>query len=281
MKYKEYHTPASLGEAQNLLRCAGEDGVIIAGATSHPFLGGRDPKIAVDLHKAGLSGICPDRDAFVIGSMTTVAALGAFRGRGWVLDRVARRFVSQQIRNQSTLGGNVVRVYPWADFPVALIALEASFTIAGESDRTLDVDAYFASQPAKHFAPGDVLKTIHVPALGAGEGFGYEKLTRTQQDFSQMTVAVRMAVKDGRVVKVRVVAGAGLPMPTRLTAVEEAVAAAPPDEDGLRKAAANPLGDRRARTIAGMSPDYVQQLARVAVGDALVAAFREATGGPA
>lgn len=278
MKYKEYHAPASLSEAQNLLRCAGEEGIVIAGATSHPFLGGKDPKIAVDLHRAGLAGICPDQQAFVIGAMTSVAALETFRARGWVLHRVARRFVSQQIRNQSTLGGNLVRVFPWSDFPVALIALEASFVIAGESSRSLNTDDYFATQPAKHFAIGDVLKSIHVPILREGQGFGYQKMTRVQADFSQMTVAVRLTVARHQVTDARVVVGAGLPMPTRLSHIEEAVIGQPATERHLRSVAENPLGEKRARTVAGMSPEYVQQLARVAVGDALMEAAEEAQG---
>lgn len=281
MKYREYQSPASLAEAQNLLRSAGGDGLIIAGATSHPFLGGKTPKVAVDLHRAGLVGICPDGHRFVIGSMTSVAALEDFHGRGWVLDRVAARFVNRQIRNQSTLGGNVARVYPWADLPVALLALDAELTIRGEADRTLTAADFFRSQPAKLFAPGDILISIRVPALAAGQGFGYEKLTRVKADFSQMTVAVRVTVADGTLADVRVAVGAGLPMPTRLTDLESALDGSPADPAKVREVAAEPLGDRKVRTIAGMPPAYGYQLARVAVGDALEAAIHEARGGVA
>jgi CO/xanthine dehydrogenase FAD-binding subunit len=100
----------------------------LAGASSLLFLRHKEPKTAVDLSRAG-PGRHPSGggDGFAIGAMTSIDELrrpcGGRLGAG---PGGPANFVTQQVRNMSTLGGNIVRVFAWADFPVALLALGAS-----------------------------------------------------------------------------------------------------------------------------------------------------------
>lgn len=275
--FKDFVVPANLEEARAELVRLGPEGVPLAGATSLLFLRHKEPKVAVDLSRAGLSGIRRDGSHFAIGAMSTISDLRNHREAGWVLDRVARCFVTQQIRNQSTLGGNIVRVFAWADFPVALLALGASMTIQGEAVRRVEVDEFFGGQPVRLFKAGDLLTCVSVPALQAGEGFGYHKQTRVSADFSQGTAAAWLKVEGGKIRAARVALGAATSFPCRLAEVEQAVAGHKGGEKLFREAATQ-LGQRTWRSVAGFGPDYIKHIGEVAVADALLRAWQEAAG---
>ena len=275
--FKDFVVPGSLDEARAALKQLGPEGVPLAGATSLLFLRHKEPKVAVDLSRAGLSGICQVEGQFVVGSMTSISELRDHVAQGWVLDRVARRFVTQQIRNQSTLGGNIVRVFAWADFPVALLALGASLVIQGDEARRVGADEFFSGQPVRLFKTGDLLTSIGVPALRAGQGFGYHKQTRVSADFSQGTAAALLDVEGGKIKSARVALGASTSFPCRLAEVEQAVTGQKGGEKLFREAATQ-LGARNWRSVAGFAPDYIKHIGEVAVADALLQAWQEATG---
>lgn len=273
--FKDFVSPSSLEEARAELKRLGPDGMAVAGASSLLFLRQKEPKVAVDLSRAGLAGIRAEGDGFVVGAMTTIDALRRHRAAGWVLDRVAARFVTQQVRNMSTVGGNIVRVFAWADLPVALLALQATMTIRGDAPQTVAAGEFFNGQPARLFKTGDLLASVQVPALRPGQGFGYHKQTRVSADFSQATAAVLLDVEGKRITGARVALGAAVSFPCRLQGVEAALAGKSGGEKMLREAAAH-LGERNWRSVAGFSQEYIRHVAQVAVGDALVQAWQEA-----
>ena len=273
--FKDFVIPTSLDEARAELKRLGPEGVPLAGASSLLFLKHKEPKVAVDLSRAGLAGICADAGTFVIGAMTTITSLRDYRAEGWVLDRVAECFVTQQIRNHSTLGGNIVRVFAWADFPVALLALDATMLIRGDEERRVGAVEFFSGQPVRLLKAGDLLIGIQVPARTAGQGFGYHKQTRVSADFSQGTAAAWLEVAGGKIKAARVALGAAVTFPCRLAAVEQALIGQKGSEKLFREASTL-LGERNWRTVAGFAPDYIKHIGEVAVADALLRALQEA-----
>jgi CO/xanthine dehydrogenase FAD-binding subunit len=274
--FKDFVVPASLDEARAELKRLGSEGVPLAGASSLLFLKHKEPKVAVDLSRAGLAGICADGDTFKIGAMTTITALREYQAEGWVLGRVAEHFVTQQIRNHSTLGGNIVRVFAWADFPVALLALDATMIIRGDEERRVVATEFFNGQPGRLLKAGDLLVGVQIPARSAGQGFGYHKQTRVSADFSQGTAAAWLEVAGGKIKAARVALGAAVTFPCRLAAVEQAVVGQKGGEKLFREAATQ-LGERNWRTVAGFAPDYIKHIGEVVVADALIRAWQEAT----
>ncbi len=270
--FNDFVTPAGLAEARGLLKRLGDGGMPVAGASSLMFLRHKEPKVAVDLSRCGLSGIRREGGAYAVGAMTTIDDLRRRRETGWVLDRVAESFVTQQVRNVSTLGGNIVRVFAWADFPVALLALDAVMTVRGEAPRDYGADEFFAGQPTRLLAAGDLLVGVRVPALQAGWGFGYRKTRRVASDFSQATAAAVIALDGRTIASARVALGAAVPMPARLKEVEAALIGKPAGDE-LFRSASGLVAARSWRGVAGFSPDYIQHVARVAVADALNQAF--------
>ncbi|OGV46120.1 MAG: hypothetical protein A2X46_12450 [Lentisphaerae bacterium GWF2_57_35] len=277
MNVREFVIPGSLREARMVLKKLGEKGMAVAGATALHFYGSME-KTAVDITRLGLSGIKKKGGFFEIGATTTLAGLMKYKGAGWVLNRVAGRVSTQQVRNISTVGGNIVRVFPWADLPVALLALDASFLVEGNKPWTIDADGFFKTQPANLFKTGDLLTKITAPALKKGQGFGYRKENRVNAAFSMMTAAAVVTVKGGKIRAVRLAAGAGIPFPRRLTNVEAALIGQPADIGEVGAAVAEGIRGISWKGKEGMSDEYAAQLARVTVADVLIEALQQAKG---
>ena len=277
MKLNEFIIPEDLKSAKSALRKLGEKGFAVAGGTSLHFVTVSD-KTAVDLSRLGLSGIKKKGGAFQVGATTSLDDLMKFQGAGWVLDQVALHTSTQQIRNISTLGGNIVRVFPWNDFPVALLALDATMYIEGLREKAYAADEYFDGQPFRLFKAGHLLTRVEVPALKKHQGFAYHKEVRLHAGYSLMTAAARITVKAGRIAEVRLAAGAAISLPSRLAEVETALEGQPADAVSFQEAVAKGTARLAWKGKEGMSDEYAAHLGRVVLVDVLTAALQQAKG---
>ncbi|MDR0994239.1 MAG: FAD binding domain-containing protein, partial [Verrucomicrobiota bacterium] len=189
MKLCEFLRPASLPDAHGALKELGPSGMVLAGGTALHFMQEHTAVTAVDITRLDLSYIRPEGDFYRIGAATPLADIQRYRAPRWAMHEICRRISTHQIRNVSTIGGNVARVFPWADMPVVLLAMGANMVIYSGREEEYAADEYFASQPAKRFLAGDILTAIKVPALRAHHGFGSVKITRTSGAFSMVTIA--------------------------------------------------------------------------------------------
>lgn len=278
MKLCEFIRPDSLAQARKTLRELGPKGMVLAGGTALHFMPGKTPVTAVDITGLGLSYIKQKGDHFVIGAATPLADIQRHRGPRWAMHEICRRISTHQIRNISTIGGNIARVFPWADLPVVLLAMDARMVIYSGKEKELPADEYFSSQPARLFRGGDLLTAVKIPVLKAHHGFGSVKATRNATAFSLVTIAALLELKDGAIKSARVAAGSGIPFPQRLKPVEaalvgkKAVTAVFQDAAAAAGAAAKWVGGE------GMSADYIRQLAEVSILDALERAAEFARG---
>ena len=127
----EYNKPASIEAAIELMNEA-EDGKFIAGGqTMLPTMKHRlaSPTDLVDLGKIeGLQSVRVDAETVTIGAMTTHAAVAAsvdIRQAIPALAALAGNIGDPAVRNRGTLGGSIANNDPAADYPAALIALNA------------------------------------------------------------------------------------------------------------------------------------------------------------
>lgn len=278
MKLTACHRPKTLAEARQLLRDLAPLAIPLAGATSHSFVKGDDAKIGIDLAHLGLDRISHADGGFAIGANTRIAQVQDYRAPGWVLDRVALRFVSQPMRNMTTIGGNVARVFPWNDFPVALLALNAGFVVTGEGQTTHPATTFFKGQPGRLFQPGDILTEIKVPDVGSGCGFGYHKESLVHMDFSRLTAAVWVRREGTSIAEARVAVGAAVPLPCRIPALEAALVGVKCKAEDLAECVDAQLDQVQWKGKNGLSDEYVRQLARAHVVDAIYEACRFAGG---
>lgn len=279
MKLCEFLRPASLPAAYGQLRDLGPRGMILAGGTALHFMQDHTPVTAVDITRLGLSGIRAEDGGYVIGATTPLADIQRYRAPRWAMHEICRRIATHQIRNVSTIGGNIARVFPWADMPVALLAMDASMRIYAGPDapeETPSADEYFAEQPARRFLGGKILTSVRVPALLAHEGYGSVKVVRTAAAFSMVTVAavLKLDPASGAIRAVRVAAGSAIPFPRRLPEVEDALLGKEPNEALFLEAASK--ADAPWRGKEGMTAEYSKHLAEVSIADALADAARHA-----
>ena len=278
MKLCEFIRPASLPAARDNLRELGRKGMILAGGTALHFMQDHTPVVAVDITRLGLSFIKPEGDFYNIGATTPLADIQRYRAPRWAMHEICRRISTHQIRNISTIGGNICRVFPWADLPVILLAMNAHMVIYSGKEEEFGADDYFAYQPARRFLDGNILTAVKVPALMAHHGFGSIKVVRTQASFPMVTIGALLELEGAVIKSARIAAGSAIPFPRRLPEVEAALAGREAVTAVFREAAAKagPVAPWRGRE--GMSPEYSRHLAEVSILDALERAATFARG---
>ena len=278
MKLCEFIRPASLSAARDNIRELGKRGMLLAGGTALHFMQDHTPVTAVDITRIGLSYIHADGDYYNIGATTSLADIQRYRAPRWALHEICRRISTHQIRNISTIGGNICRVFPWADLPVILLAMNARMVIYSGTDQEFSADEYFSYQPARRFLDGDILSAVKVPALLAHHGFGSIKVVRTKASFAMVTVAALLELEGPNIKSARVAAGSAIPFPRRLQEVEAALTGREATTAVFQEAAGKAGPDAPWRGREGMTPEYSRHLAEVTILDALERAATFARG---
>lgn len=268
-----YLEPTEVGEAVALLAGADGEAHLLAGGTALvPLLktGYVQPSLVIGMRRLpGLRRIERSGDALVIGGLATHAEIAAsplVQG-GWPLLAAACASVGTvRIRNQATIGGNVVHADPNQDPPPALLVLDASARAQGpDGQRQVHISELFVDVFETSLAPGEVLLDLAVPPVPPGTRTAYRKfLPRSQDDYATVAVAALVLLgSDGRVADARVALGGVGPRPLRVDAVEEALVGCHPTSEVIAAAAAlvesaiDPIADVRG------SAGYKRAMARV------------------
>ena len=125
-----------------------------------------------------------------------------------------------------------------SDTAPALIALDAQMVIRSSgSERVVDAQNYFIGPSVDItrmtvLQPGELLTAIRIPAAWAGAEFYFEKIRERQVwDFPLVNIAAALKVSNGTISGSRVVVNAVAAHPMRLTAVEDAIAGKPRNEE--------------------------------------------------
>ena len=215
-----YNRPTSLADAKAAMNSAGEDGVFLAGGqTLIPALKLRlrKPAAVVDLAAIpGLTGIKMEGDRVVVGALTTHATVAGdktVKERIPALAALAGGIGDPQVRNRGTIGGSIANADPAADYPAAVVALDAEVVT---DRRQIAGDAFFTGLFETALEPGEIVTAVkfRVPTKAA-----YIKFPHPASRFALVGVFVA-SHKDG--VRV-VVTGAG-PSVFRVEAMEKALA---------------------------------------------------------
>lgn len=202
-----YHRPASLQDAVGLLSELGEDARPLAGGHSLiPMMKLRlaSPAHLIDLAGiAGLKGLREDGGEIVIGATTTQQELvtsDLVAGKLPILRETSLTIADPQVRYLGTLGGNVANGDPGNDMPAVMLALDATYEIAGKSGtRRLAARAFYQSAYVTALAPGEILTAVRIKVPPAGHGYAYEKLKRKVGDYATAAAAVVLTIGGGKV----------------------------------------------------------------------------------
>lgn len=161
-----YHRPASIDEAKKILASSDDAKVLAGGMTLLPTMKMRlaQPSDLVDLGGIeGLSSISDDGDAIVIGAMTKhadVAASDVVKAGIPALAELADMIGDAQVRNRGTLGGSVSNSDPAADYPAAVLALNATVKT---DRREIAADEFFLAMFETALDENELLLSISFP----------------------------------------------------------------------------------------------------------------------
>jgi carbon-monoxide dehydrogenase medium subunit len=173
-----------------------EDAKILAGGHSLiPALKLRlaQPRTLVDISRVSdLSYIKEKNGRVLIGAMTThyqIESSSMLRERCPLFPEVAAQIGDVQVRNRGTLGGSLVHADPAADWPAAVLALEAEMELAGpDGRRVVKAADFFVEMMQSAVQPNEVLCEIRVPATGPS--VAYVKFAQKASGFAIAGAAV-------------------------------------------------------------------------------------------
>jgi aerobic carbon-monoxide dehydrogenase medium subunit len=276
----DYHTPASIKEALDLLGKHKDEAKLLAGG--HSLLPAMKFRLArpahlVDLRKVpGLSGIKEDGGALVIGAMTThyaVESSAVVKSKWPVLAATAALIGDPMVRNMGTIGGSLAHADPAADYPATVIALNAEMVVEGpKGKRTIKVDDFFKGLMTTAVGGDEILTEVRVPALAANQSAAYMKFPHPASRFAVVGVAAVLTVEGGKCSKASIgITGAGTHA-VRAKGVEAAIAGKALDAASIEAAAEKaPDGVDVQADLQG-SVDYKKHLLKVFAKRAIEAA---------
>ncbi|WP_233808057.1 FAD binding domain-containing protein [Paraburkholderia sp. HP33-1] len=246
----EYHAPSTLPEAIALLNEYGAQAKVLAGGHSLlPMMKLRfaDPGHLIDLGKlAELKGIREADGEIRIGAMTTENELiwsELLQTKCPVIVEGARQISDPQVRYRGTLGGDLSHADPGNDHPALMMALDASFVLAGEhGERIVSADDFFLGTYATLLEPGEIMTEIRIPTPPAGTGYCYAKLKRKTGDFATAATAVTLRASAGTVSAVRIALTNVADKAIRALDAEQYLQSKPLDEPAIAEAARLAMG---------------------------------------
>jgi len=225
-----YHRASSVADAASKLGAA-SDGKLLAGgmtllATMKQRLAA--PSDLVDLAKIGdLKGIKSAGGTITVGAMTPhaeVATSAEVKKAIPALAKLASGIGDPAVRYRGTIGGSIANADPAADYPAAVVALNATVET---NKRKIPADKFFTGMFETALEAGEIITAVSFPVPDKS---GYMKFPNPASRFALVGVFVAKKGNDVRVA----VTGAG-PSVFRAGDIEKALTAkwAPDAADGV------------------------------------------------
>ena len=219
MRDFSYHRPRDLGAAVAALKGASEAKLLAGGMTLIPVLKQRlaAPTDLIDLAEIpDLAGIRLEGKELVVGAMTchaVVAASPEVRRAIAALAELADGIADPAVRNRGTIGGSIANADPAADYPAAVVGLDATVVTTG---RRIRADDFFTGFFSTALDQGEIITEVRFKLPDRAR---YTKLRHPASGYAVVGV---MLAQLGRNVRVAVT-GAG-PSVFRVPAMEQALA---------------------------------------------------------
>lgn len=280
MKSVEYVRPDTVEQALEILRLQ-EGAVPLAGGQSlinmlKQRLGSAG--VLVDISSLGeLRTITRGADGSLdIGACVTYDELdksAEVRAGHGIVSEVASQIEDQQIRNRGTIGGNCCLGDPTNNLPPLLLALGATMRIrSARGSRELPAESFFTGFFMTALEPAELLTSVSIPALAAGEGVGYSSLNVAAQS-KTIVRAAALVRADGVIDEARVVLARVGPMPIRHRGMEAALRGSAPTEPVVRKAAETIGSDLDPISDSHGDAEYRRDMAKVVASRAVLEAI--------
>src|SRR6202011_765244 len=109
----------------------------------------------------------------------------------------ARGIGDPLVRNRGTMAGAVAHADPAADWPAALLALDAEVVATGpDGERVIPLRELYIAILTTSLSPDELLTEIRIPMPQAHSGGAYEKLERKVGDYAVIGVGAQVALDE-------------------------------------------------------------------------------------
>lgn len=198
----EYLAPKNLEEALWLVERHGDEAKLLAGGHSLlPVMKLRlsAPRYLIDLGRVkSLRSIREEGDDLVVGALTTHREMETselVKERWPLLAETAAEIGDVQVRNRGTVGGSLAHGDPAADYPAAMIALNAEIVAAsGSGSRKIRAEDFFVDLLTTQLRPDEIITEVRVPAIRQPAGCAYRKLHQPASGFALVGVGVQVTL---------------------------------------------------------------------------------------
>jgi CO/xanthine dehydrogenase FAD-binding subunit len=291
--WKHYHTPSTLDEALALLASYEGRARIVAGGTDllldirHGHVPPQEALIDVTCIE-GLNTMRLEEDSLLIGAGVThsqIVQSDTLASRATCLVESCGVVGGPQVRNVGTLGGNVAHALPAGDGTTSLVALDAEAEVVVKGERRwLPIGELFLGPGVSLLDPTrDILVQFRVRLCGPNEATAFKRIMRPQGvalPILGCAAWLRLDEAGQRCEDVRVCIGPVTKVPSRATAVEEALRGTPVDAEAVERAVAAAHESLRPRTSKyRATAEYRQEMVDVLLRRVLpLAAERARTG---
>jgi CO/xanthine dehydrogenase FAD-binding subunit len=257
---------------------------IIAGGTDLLTLwraGVIQPDLLIDLKSLGMSYIRSEEDHVRIGAYTTLSELIASKQLAEnfpILIDACSEIAAPPIRNQGTLGGNLVNASPAADTAPPLLVYDAEVVLVKrEAQRVVALEAFFTETGETVKERNEILTEVRIPLLQHGTTTKFIKIgKRKAMAIAVASVATRIMMgENGEVLEARIALGSVAPIPLRARKAESVLEGSELSDEIITLAAnkardeASPISDIRA------SFEYRSRMVKVLVQRALKSTWEE------
>lgn len=280
----QYVAAQSVEHALSLLTQYGSDAKLIAGGQSLvPMMNFRlaRPEWLIDISRlSDLTRIEANDGCIRIGSLVRYVELlksEAVERSAPLLAQMLPYVAHAAIRNRGTIGGSICHADPAAEMPVAMLAMDATFSLRSpRRTRKIEADAFFIAQMTTAIEPDEILTAIEIPAAQREDVTGFSEFARRRGDFAIASAAVVLkysgeAVSD----HVRIAIGGLSQRAQRAKKAETMLAGGKPTPELIENVAETACREVDAGSDLHATEDYRRSLIATQVKQALTAAVAQ------
>jgi len=197
----DYESPRELNDVLALLKSRDDAKLLAGGHSLLPAMKLRlaAPALLVDLSRVtGLSYIKGNGGTVHIGAMTThaeVAASSLLQSLSPLLSQAAREIGDIQVRNRGTIGGSLAHADPAADYPAAVLALDAEIVaMSTRGERLISARHFFTGLFTTALESDEVITEVRVPVT-APAVTTYKKFAHPASGMAVVGIAVAVKMR--------------------------------------------------------------------------------------
>jgi carbon-monoxide dehydrogenase medium subunit len=274
----DYHAPACLSEAVDLLSSLEDAQILSGGQSLVPAMSFRlaNPKHLIDINNiAELQQFRTADDWLVVGAgvrhaaMTKPPVAGPL---GAILPNIAAHIAHYSIRTRGTVCGSLAHADPASEWCLMAVALDAlMFATSAKGSRQIAAQKFFCGLMTTDLRYDEILSEVRIPVPTAHTQFGFYEFSRRAGDYAIGMALVGWVPDTGAMTEVRIAIGGIEASPRRIASAEAMLQGQAPTAAAFAAAAeavaseVTPLEDLQADAA------YRRDIARVVVRRALEA----------